>query len=467
MEGPDETSGRYILVYIVIALAMFLDGLDGTIVNVALPSIAGSFGIGTSASSWISTVYFLVMAGLILIFGKVCDKGAVRKVMVVGLLLFSASSLACGLSASLSELIVFRAVQGVGASMIASSCMLATVEFLPPRKITFGLSVSLLGWSLGAAAGPALGGVLTETLSWHWIFLINVPIGVVAAIVCMKAFPRDRGFDRTGFDIRGSAMLFVCIVTGLFALETVPSHGLSVTNGAAVVVCLIFLVLFTRHSLGSGNAVLDLRLFRIRQLTYVVVVLLLVNVCYMGAQYLFPFFLTVEMGYSAVESSMHMLIPAVTILALCLFTGKMAETRGNRVFCIVGGVVLTIFSITACLICSDTPYLVMVSLALLGLTWGICGGPIGSRVIDFVPKGKEGEGSSLMTFVIYLGSAMGTALFSGLFSLGSSSSGTSISELEPSVFMDGFLFSMVTCVVMCVILTFLSWYVPEKGVSGE
>ena len=165
MEGPDETSGRYILVYIVIALAMFLDGLDGTIVNVALPSIAGSFGIGTSASSWISTVYFLVMAGLILIFGKVCDKGAVRKVMVVGLLLFSASSLACGLSASLSELIVFRAVQGVGASMIASSCMLATVEFLPPRKITFGLSVSLLGWSLGAAAGPALGGVLTETLS--------------------------------------------------------------------------------------------------------------------------------------------------------------------------------------------------------------------------------------------------------------------------------------------------------------
>ena len=462
MQCSEDSGKGYILVYIVIALAMFLDGLDGTIVNVALPSIAGSFGIGTSASSWVSTVYFLVMAGLILIFGKVCDKGAVRKVMVVGLLLFSASSLACGLSGSLSELIVFRAVQGIGASMIASSCMLATVSFLPPRKITFGLSVSLLGWSLGAAAGPALGGILTETLSWHWIFFINVPIGIVAAVICMRAFPKDRGFDRSGFDIRGSALLFVCIVTGLYALETIPSHGLSTVNGVALVVCLLFLVLFTRHSLRSDSPVLDLRLFRVGSLVCVVVALLLVNVCYMGAQYLFPFFLTVEMGYSAVESSMHMLIPAVAILALCLITGRMAETRGNRVFCIAGGIVLTMFSLISCFIGSDTPLLVILALALLGLTWGICGGPIGSRVIDYVPDGKQGEGSSLMTFVIYLGSAMGTAMFSGLFSIGSGSAGTSISDLEPSTFMDGFLFSMVSCVIMCIIITFMSWHVREN-----
>ena len=189
-------SGGSILIYIVLALAMFLDGLDGTIVNVALPTIARSFGIGTSAASWICTVYFLVMSGLILVFGKVCDKGAVKKVMVIGLLLFSVSSLACGLSGGFSELLVFRCIQGVGASMIASSCMLATVSFLPAEKVTFGLSVSLLGWSLGAAAGPALGGVLSELVSWHWIFLINVPIGVFAAAVCMRAFPKDRGFDR-------------------------------------------------------------------------------------------------------------------------------------------------------------------------------------------------------------------------------------------------------------------------------
>ncbi|MGN0097786.1 MAG: MFS transporter [Candidatus Methanomethylophilaceae archaeon] len=463
MDVSEDSGRRYILIYIVIALAMFLDGLDGTIVNVALPSIAGSFGIGTSASSWVSTVYFLVMAGLILVFGKICDKGAVRKVMVAGLLIFSISSLACGLSGVLSELIVFRAVQGIGASMIASSCMLATVSFLPPRKITFGLSVSLLGWSLGAAAGPALGGILTEMLSWHWIFFINVPIGIIAAVVCMRAFPKDRGLDRTGFDIGGSAMLFVCIVTGLFALETVPSHGLSVVNEVAIIVCIVFLALFIRHSLRSASPVLDLRLFKVRSLVYVVIALLLMNVCYMGAQYLFPFFLTIEMGYSAVESSIHMLIPAIAILALCLFTGKMAETRGNRIFCIAGCIILTVFSIISCFIGSGTPLLVIVALLLLGLTWGICGGPIGSRVIDYVPDGKQGEGSSLMTFIIYLGSAMGTAMFSGLFSIGSGSAGTSIPDLEPAVFMDGFLFSMVSCVVMCVIITFLSWYVRENG----
>lgn len=460
-----EGSKGFLSIYIVLALAMFLDGLDGTIVNVALPSIAESFGIGTSYSSWISTIYFLIMAGLILVFGKVCDKGAVRKVMVIGLVLFSASSLACGLSGGLMELLVFRAVQGIGASMIASSCMLATVEFLPPQKITFGLSVSLLGWSLGAAAGPALGGVLTEMVSWHWIFLINVPIGLFSAVMCMHAFPRDRGFERGGFDVIGSMVLFVTIVSGLYALESIPSHGMTPSNTVALVVLLISLPIFVVHSLRSREPVLELRLFRIPSLVAVVVALLLMNVCYMGAQYLFPFFLTIEMGYSAIVTSMHMLIPAVAILALCLFTGKMAETRGNRIFCIIGCVLLTLFAVISCFICSDTPNLIYLALALLGLTWGICGGPIGSRVIDYVPDGKQGEGSSLMTFIIYFGSAMGTAMFSGLFSIGSGSPGTSISDLEPSVFMDGFLFSMVACVVMCIILTYLTWRVKETGRS--
>lgn len=461
MKGKGE--GGLLLLYITLALAMFLDGLDGTIVNVALPSIAESFGIGTSYASWISTVYFLVMAGLILVFGKICDMGAVKKVMISGMLLFSISSLACGLSGGLSELLVFRVVQGVGASMLASACMLATVEFVPPSKITFGLSVGLLGWSLGAAAGPALGGILTEMISWHWIFFINVPIGMLGAAICMRAFPKDRGFEHKGFDVKGSLLLFVAIVCGLYDLESIPSHGVTTISIVCLAVFAVTFAMFVAHSLRIEQPVLDLRLFKNRSLVGVIIALILLNVCYMGAQYLYPFFLTVEMQYNALETSMRMLIPAIAILALCLFTGKAAETHGNRIFSIVGCIILIAFSLLSCFVDINTPILVIIALFLLGLTWGVCGGPIGSRVIDYVPKGKEGDGSSLMTFVIYLGSAMGTAMFSALFSLGSGSSGVSIPDLEASVFMPGFQFAMIVCTVFCVVITILTWAVKEPS----
>ena len=154
------TSGRgQLLLLVTIGFAMILDGLDGTIVNVALPEIAESYGIGTSGTSWVVTVYFLMMAGLTLVFGKISDKGGIKKVLTFGFLVFVLGSFLCGISPSLGVLLASRAIQGVGAAMLAASMTMLGVKFMPKERIGVALSLVVLGGSVVAALGPALGAV--------------------------------------------------------------------------------------------------------------------------------------------------------------------------------------------------------------------------------------------------------------------------------------------------------------------
>lgn len=222
------------MILAVMAVAMFLDGMDGTIVNVVLPEISESFTTDTSTTSWVVTIYFLMMAGLILIFGKVADGGAIKRVFVGGMAIFTVSSLLCGLSTTLPLLLAFRAVQGVGAAMLAVSAFMLCVKFLPKSMAAFAMSMGVLGIAVGGAMGPAIGGVLSELMSWNLVFFINVPIGIVAIVLALKAVPRDGEFTARGFDLRGAALLFVSMVCGLYVLESAPSHGFDGVSAACL-----------------------------------------------------------------------------------------------------------------------------------------------------------------------------------------------------------------------------------------
>ena len=442
----------HMLLLATIALGMFLDGLDGTIVNVALPDISESFGIDSSVSSWIVTIYFLVLAGLVLIFGKLCDSGAIKKIVIAGFVVFSLASLACGLSDSITLLLAFRAVQGVGASMLAASSIMLSVKFLPSNMTSFGLGVGLLGSSVGAAIGPALGGVLAETISWHWIFFINVPIGLVAAFIALKALPRDSGFDRSAFDYKGSVLLFLSLIFGLYALESMPSHGVTTTTVASLALFAVLFSVFLLYERRQTVQVLRLRLFRSGRFVAVSVSFLILNACYMGCLYLLPYFMRVELGFDTIMCGIMLLIAAVMTLIFCLKVGRMADLRGNRPFVIAGCFLMVVAMTIFAMMSADVPlWVLVVGVAVLGTVWGVAGGPVGSRLIENVPSDERGSGSSVLSFFIYFGSALGTALFSGLFGFGSASAGQPIADLDPAIFMDGFAFAMAFGVALAVI----------------
>ena len=469
MAKSNSYARAHIPLLVTIALGMFLDGLDGTIVNVALPDISESFGMDSSLSSWIVTVYFLVLAGLVLIFGKLCDSGAIKKIIIAGFLVFSLASLACGLSEDIVVLLAARAVQGVGASMLAASSVMLSVKFLPLHMTSFGLGVGLLGSSIGAAIGPALGGVLAETLSWHWVFFINVPVGIVAAVIAHRAIPADTGFDRSAFDYKGSVLLFLSLVTGLYALESFPSHGVTTATVVSLVLFVVLFSVFVLYERRISIPVLNLKVFRSGRFVAVSVSFLIMNACYMGCLYLLPYYMRVELGFDTIMCGLFLLVAAVMTLIFCLKVGKMADMRGNRPFVIAGCFLMVVAMALFSLMDASMPtWVLIVGLALLGTMWGVAGGPVGSRLIDNVPSDQRGSGSALLSFFIYFGSALGTALFAGLFGFGSGIGGADISSTDPATFLEGFGFAMMFGVLFAIVALILSAAVREGRLShGE
>ena len=455
----------HMLLLATIALGMFLDGLDGTIVNVALPDISESFGIDSSVSSWIVTIYFLVLAGLVLIFGKLCDSGAIKKIVIAGFVVFSLASLACGLSDSITLLLAFRAVQGVGAAMLAVSAFMLCVKFLPKSMAAFALSVGILGMSIGCAMGPAVGGVLSELMSWHLVFFINVPIGAFAILLAMRAVPGDGEFTAKGFDIKGAALLFVSMVCGLYVLESAPSHGFDTVSAVCLAIFAVGMVLFVMVERRSADPVIKLRLFRLPRLLAAIVTMVIINMCYMGCIYLIPYYLQIEMGMGSIASGSYLLIPAVSTLAFCVWIGRLADRYGNRPFAIVSCVVMLASMLVFAFIDPDAVWMLILGLVCMGVMWGIGGGPVSSRMLENVPDEDRPSSSSLNSFFIYFGCAAGTAMFAGLFGMGSGSSGQDIAGLTGEVFLEGFHFAMVFGVVLSVVALVLSWVVNERKAS--
>lgn len=455
------------LLFATIALSMFLDGLDGSIVNVALPSIAEDFGISASDTSWVITVYYLMMAGLILIFGRLADKGDIKKILISGMAVFIIGSFFCGLSPSLPVLLVFRAVQGVGAAMLASSAVMLGVKFLPREKLGTAMSIVVLGTSFGVALGPSLGAVLTHAISWHWIFFINVPIGIVAMIIAMKAVPKDKGLEPGDLDLPGSIILFAAIVTGLFAIERIPSAGITTSSIVSLILCVILFAVFVRYERGRPSPVLELKLFRNRNFDLACMAYVLVNLGIMGVYYLVPFYLQNARGFSTLESGLLLSLQAVSMVVCCIYVGKRSDKSGDRPFAMLSCVIMIVFMLIAYSFTADTPvWVIALAILILGSVWGVGGGPMGARMVDTLPEEDKGSGSSMITFTMYFSSALGTALFAGLFSLGTGTS-ESISDVSTDVFMDGFSFCMILATLIAVGALYCSWAVRTDRSAEE
>ncbi len=448
--------------FIVMALGFFLDGLDGTIVTIALPTIGSAFGIDAATSSWIVTIYFLSMAGLILIMGRLAGCGHLKSMLIIGFVTFAIGSLFCGLSWSLPMMLVFRVVQGIGGAMLAAGAALAPLRYLPPGKLSMGLAVTLLGSSLGAASGPAIGGIITDLISWNWIFYINVPIGLIAAYYSFKVLPKDIEAVKGRFDISGSVLLFAALICGLYTVESLPSHGLSSVTAATIAVFISAFMLFVLIERRKNDPVLDLSLFKLWKFDCVTLAYIIVNMVYAGVIYITPFYLTIVSGYSTLWSGIIMLIPAVATCIFCLPVSRSAGIRGNRVYALISMCMVVLSSAVLFFV---QPYIsiimLIIGLVLLGLIWGFGSGSLSARMLDAAPSDQKDRASSIFSFLIYFGSALGTALYSGLFSFASSSGGIPISEILVTDFLTGFHAVMAVGILLGVIALVASYIVKE------
>ena len=462
---------RQKLLLAAIALGVVMDGIDGSIVNVALPTIAAYFDTDTGTIAWVIITYLLMMAGLLLVFGKIADRGHAKKLFLLGFVIFTLGSAACGVSPTLEILLAARLVQGTGAAMIAAVAPLLCIRNLPGEMLGMALGVIAATASIGFAAGPAIGGILTQYLSWHWIFLVNIPIGILGIFFAARVIPVDDPEDHTApFDYPGALTLFGAMAFCTFVLEEVAVRGITdpliLTGGA---LCLLCSGLFVTRELNTPTPLLTIRIFLQWQFTAVLVSFLLVNIIFMGVIYLLPFYLTREMQFDLATTGLYLLIPPAVIAILSIPFGQWSDRFGRRAFVVAACGLIVLYSALFAILSPGSGIVpLLAGLILMGAAFGIAAGPGSSRIIESAPDGEEGTGSSLMVTTIYFGGVLGTAIYAALFTFTTAGTGGTVpfTSLDSATFLNGFHVTMAAGLGLSFIPLMLSATVPDKR-TGE
>jgi Arabinose efflux permease len=454
------------LMLVVIAFVSLIDGLDGGIINVALPTLAKDFSTDTSTISWVTAIYFIMMAGLMIPFARIAKNGHIRKVLFVGLAIFTISSLLCGLSTNFPMLLICRTVQGLGAAMMGAAVPMLCVKFLPACNLGLGLGVLTMGSAIGFALGPALGGIITDVISWHWIFLINVPLGIAVLPLVIKALPKDQSDPKKLQDVFGAVLLFSAVLFGAISLERASHGNDSLLAAMSAVIFLICLISFITVELRRDDPMLNVRVFTHHRFNFVFLAFLLVGTAYMGLAYLVPFYMSNTMEFSSSKSGLILLIAPLVTLALSVPISRWSDRTGRRWFSVASCFVLLIaFVLMATLSREGLLIPLIISLFCMGLVWAFCGGPMGSRIIEEVSDESREMGSTLMNESIYLGGTIGTTLFAMLFAFGSGAGNIDFSDLPSDIFLDGFVFSMAVGAIIAAIALTVSFVVKDKKTS--
>jgi len=403
-----------------VMLGTFMAVLDSTIVNVSLPKIMSSFGVGLSTIQWVITAYMLSMAVMLPTSGWLADKFGYKKVYFWGLFLFTFGSLLCGLSNDETTLIMSRIIQGLGAGMIQPLGMAIIIREFPIQQR--GLALGF--WAIAAAAsvsfGPLIGGYLVDNFSWQLIFDVNIPVGIAAlvfTIVIQREFisPNARKFDYIGFI---SVVIFLPVL--LFAL----SEGNAQTNSAGwsapyILVCFaisaIGLAVFLTQELTTEYPLLDLRLLKDRNFGMSNLLMLVFSIGMFGSTFLLPLYLQNSLGYTALQSGAVFLPVGIIQGFMSPVSGWFSDKVSAKVP-IMMGVGLLVFSFY---LNSNLSYLtehsfIMTTLYLRGFAMGIIFTPLSTFSLATIPHHKMAQASSISNTVRQIGGSLGVALLSTL-----------------------------------------------------
>jgi len=392
--------------------------LDSTIVNVSLPKIMSSFGVGLSTIQWVITAYMLSMAAMLPTSGWLADKFGYKKVYFWGLFLFTLGSLLCGLSNDESTLIISRIIQGLGAGMVQPLGMaIITREFpLKQRGLALGF------WAIAAAAsvsfGPLIGGYLVDNFSWQLIFDVNVPVGILAllfTIIIQREFvsPNARKFDYIGFI---SVIIFLPVL--LYAL----SEGNAQTNSAGwtapyILACFaisgIALTVFLTRELTTKYPLLDLRLLRDRNFAMSNLLMFVFSIGMFGSTFLLPLFLQNSLGYTALQSGAVFLPVGIIQGLFSPISGWFSDKVNPKVPIIAGvGLLVASFFLNSNLSFLTEHSYIMTSLYLRGLGMGLIFTPLSTLSLLTIPREKMAQASGIMNTVRQIGGSLGVALLS-------------------------------------------------------
>jgi EmrB/QacA subfamily drug resistance transporter len=405
---------------LVLCLGVLMIVLDATIVNVALPSIREDLGFSQTSLAWVVNAYLLTFGGFLLLGGRLGDLYGHRNLFLVGITLFTLASLACGLSGSQEALVISRAVQGFGGAVV-SAVGLSLVLNLFQEEGERAKAMGVYGFVAagGGTIGVLLGGVLTDKLDWHWIFLVNLPVGVAVFLLCLPLVPGGRGQALTGrLDVGGAVTITVALMLAVYAVVNTNKNGWisAETLGllaAAVVLIATFLALESR----VRAPLVPLRVLRFRNLA-TANAMGMVSAAAMFAGFFFStLYMQLVLGYSPLEVGLAFL-PQSLIMGACSLgiSAKLVIRFGIKPPVVAGMTLVTVALLLFARMPADGTYVVdlLPSMVLFGFGAGIGFNPVFLAATGDVEPHEAGLASGVVNTSFMMGGALGLAVLAAL-----------------------------------------------------
>jgi EmrB/QacA subfamily drug resistance transporter len=408
-----------------LALAVLCAGLlmivlDGTITTVALPSIQTDLGFSQSSLGWVVNAYLIPFGGLLLLAGRLGDLLGRRRMFITGLIVFSTASLVCGLSMSPAMLVGARFVQGIGGAMTQAVILGMIVTMFPaPREQAQAIGVFSFAAAAGGSVGLLTGGAVTQAINWHWIFFINVPIGIATVFLTLRLVTADRGLGLAGgADVLGAVLVTSSLMLGVYTIVETADYGwISPHTLGLGAVSIALLVAFVRRQARVSNPLMPLGIFRSRNVTGANLVQCLVTAGLFGFFFMSVLYMQRVLGYDAIETGLAILPVAIMIAVLSLGLSARLNTRFGARTILVPGLVLMAAGLA---LLSRVPVdgtfatdLLPVML-VLGFGAGLCFPALMTLAMADATPDDSGLASGLANTTQQLGSALGLAVLAAL-----------------------------------------------------
>jgi EmrB/QacA subfamily drug resistance transporter len=417
-----EDRKRWIALYVLCA-GMLMIVLDVTVVNVALPSIRDDLGFSQSSLAWVVNAYLISFGGLLLLAGRFGDILGKRSIFLGGLGLFTVASFLCGVAQSQEVLVAARFIQGIGGAMTSAVILGMIVTMFPePRDQAKAIGVYGFVASAGGSIGLLLGGVLTESINWHWIFFVNIPIAILTAFLALRLIDRDEGIGfGDGADVPGAVLITTSLMLGVYTIvQPAAEQGWGSTEALGLgALSLALLAAFLLREAKTGNPLIPLRIFRSRNMSGANGIQALTVAGMFGMFFMGALYLQEVLGYDPLEIGLAFL-PATLVMGVLSF--KFAEplfTRFGARRTLLAGLVLVAIGLALFTLAPvDGEYVVHVLpvMLVLGLGIGVCFPALMNLAMSGATQEDAGLASGLVNTTAQVGGALGLAVLATLSS---------------------------------------------------
>ncbi len=471
LEPGEIDYSRKWLVMVAVGTGIILTTLDGSIVNVALPTLVSQLNSDFATVQWVVLAYLLTLATLLLTMGRLGDMVGKKPIYTAGFVIFTAGSVLCGLAPTIHWLIGFRVLQAVGGAMTLALATAIVTEAFPPEERGRALGISGGIVSVGIVLGPTLGGLIIDRLSWHWIFFVNLPIGILGVWMVLRFVPRLAPEGRQRFDYAGAGTLFISILSLLLAMTTGQRLGFGDWRVAALLISwAIFLIAFIAIETRSGHPMIDLRLFRNRLFSINLVTGLFTFIAIAGTVILMPFYLESVLGYGPGQVGLLLAATPVVLAVVAPLSGTLSDRFGTRPISAVGLLILAGGYYAMTTLAVDTSGAGFVWRMLpIGIGMGVFQSPNNSAIMGSVPRQRLGIASGLLAITRSLGQTTGIALMGALwaaraifYSGGTLAGGASTADAAAQVSALQDTFQYVVFLILAALLLSLWGIVQER-----